>query len=144
MIEKNLIIDKIKQGEQYCDELKSILPESYNEFMNQNLIKRSSERLFEIISQVILDICTHIVSNLPVETPGTYSQCISILASQNILPIQEESKFTSLIKMRNLVTHQYGTINYELLFEGLKTLITDFEQYSKHIMKWLNQKDQGS
>ncbi len=46
-----------------------------------------------------------------------------------------------MVKMRNIVVHQYGFINYDLLFEGLKEIREDFPQFQKEIFEWLESQE---
>ncbi len=50
-------------------------------------------------------------------------------------------KGVSMIKMRNIIVHQYGNIDYELLFEGLNELSKEFIQIQKEIMHWIETKE---
>ena len=39
--------------------------------------------------------------------------------------------------MRNLLVHQYGVINLEILFAGLKMLDSDFVKFKEIILSWI-------
>ena len=96
-----------------------------------------AERIFEILSQIILDICTHIIAHLKESPPQTYAECMKKLGILGILSTQTAEKATSLAKMRNIVVHQYGKINYILLFEGLRELHKDFPQLQNEVLAWI-------
>lgn len=97
-----------------------------------------AERAFEIISQLILDICTHIVATRNLPTPNHYADCLIKLLNEGILDKKYQQKFQDLIKMRNLIVHQYGEINFELLFKALTTLNDDFLIFQKSILTWID------
>ena len=42
-----------------------------------------------------------------------------------------------MIGFRNLLVHDYASINQNLVYEFLQTKLPDFETFTKHITKWL-------
>ena len=45
--------------------------------------------------------------------------------------------------MRNIVVHQYGKIDYSLLFEGLCTLQKDFLEFQYQILEWVKKQEES-
>ena len=101
-------------------------------------LQLKAERIFEILSQILLDICTHIIAHSKEPPPQTYSDCMKKLGSLNIITPQTAEKAASMVKMRNIVVHQYTNINYNLLFEGLCELHQDFPLIQKEILAWID------
>ena len=122
---------------EYFEILRSINNLSIDEFINDKRLQLQGERIFEIIAQVILDICTHIVAKSDVNTPTSYSDCINSLNKLGILNEQTTTEVVSLIKMRNLIVHQYGIIDYQLLFDALQRLESTFISFKDAILKYL-------
>ncbi len=102
-----------------------------------------AERIFEILSQIILDICTHIIAHVKESPPQTYAECMEKLGNLGIISPQTAQKSTTLVKMRNIVVHQYGKINYHLLFEGLCELHQDFPQYQDEVLAWIDSQEKS-
>ncbi len=102
-------------------------------------LQLQAERLFEVLSQIILDVCTHIVAHSNIQAPQSYIECINRLSELGILPQEKISTFSSLIKMRNLIVHQYGDIDHGILFNALKMLLEDFKEYQTIILTWLKE-----
>lgn len=42
-----------------------------------------------------------------------------------------------MIGFRNLLEHDYATINLNLVYEFLQTKINDFDVFTKYILEWL-------
>ncbi|NUM62014.1 MAG: DUF86 domain-containing protein [Ignavibacteriaceae bacterium] len=74
--------------------------------------------LFESI-QIIIDISCSIVANKNLGTPKNYSECISLLVSNNYLNKDLGEKIKSMIGLRNLLIHEYGIIEVNKLFANL-------------------------
>ena len=79
-VDEELIRRKLLSVEKHVSAIKKIvnvpLSEIEEDLHNQLII----ERLFEIIAQSIIDICTHVVSRESDEIPRTYSDCMKKLA----------------------------------------------------------------
>ncbi|RLE61904.1 MAG: hypothetical protein DRJ38_10645 [Thermoprotei archaeon] len=43
----------------------------------------------------------------------------------------------SMIGFRNLLVHDYAAINLKLVYEFLQTKLTDFEEFIRQIVEWL-------
>ncbi|GIK61082.1 MAG: DUF86 domain-containing protein [Ignavibacteriota bacterium] len=74
--------------------------------------------LFESI-QIIIDISCSIVANKNLGTPKNYSECISLLVSNDYLNKDLGEKIKSMIGLRNLLIHEYGIIEVNKLFANL-------------------------
>ncbi|MFQ6125926.1 MAG: DUF86 domain-containing protein [Candidatus Heimdallarchaeota archaeon] len=86
------------------------------------------------------DVCIHIIAHSNIQVPQSYSECMQRLSELDILPHEKASTFSSLIKMRNLIVHQYETIDYDILFTALRGLVKDFNEYQTIILTWLEEK----
>ncbi|MBZ0183587.1 MAG: DUF86 domain-containing protein [Melioribacteraceae bacterium] len=83
--------------------------------------------LFESI-QIIIDLACHIAAEKNLGVPKNYSDCISLLISNNYLKQDLGKKIISMIGLRNILIHEYGIIEIEKLWEYLNFLddISDF------------------
>ncbi len=135
-----LIKEKFDYTKKYLVILRKIITNPVDTFIDNLELQLEGERIFEILAQIMLDICTHIVANADIETPKSYSDCMSALNSLTIIPKEETEKYISLIKMRNLIVHQYGVIDYEILYQSLVTLERDFTNFRRHILIWFEKK----
>jgi uncharacterized protein YutE (UPF0331/DUF86 family) len=133
----DLIKEKIAYSKKYLDRLGNIVKFSKEEFTDDFSLQLESERIFEVISQLMLDICTHIVAYSNETPPITYSDCMKKLVNIGVLEKKESNKFIKIIKMRNLLVHQYGVVDLEILYASLKMLQTDFLIFKEKILAWL-------
>jgi uncharacterized protein YutE (UPF0331/DUF86 family) len=132
------IREKFLQSKKYWIKLNTIIAKSPEEVEKDLDLQLISERIFEILSQIVLDICTHIISQSEESAPQNYSDCIKKLGKIGIIEQETSVKLISLIKMRNIVVHQYGDIDYNLLLQGLKDLHHDYIQFENEILSWIN------
>lgn len=92
-------------------------------------LQLKAERLFEILSQKLIDICSHIISESNIDPPKTYSECMKKLHSLNKISEDIAYEIASMIKMRNIIVHPYGKIDYYLLLEGLRKIKNDYLEF---------------
>jgi len=43
--------------------------------------------------------------------------------------------------MRNIIVHQYGQVDLELLHKGIQMLDKDFLTFKEEVIKWLSSKE---
>jgi len=131
------IRQKFLESKQYWPVLEDIIKKDFQKFENEIGLQLKAERIFEILCQIIIDICTHIISNSDISPPRTYSECIKNLYSLDIISKKISDEIASMVKMRNIIVHQYGDIDYYLLLEGLKNIKNDYLEFQRQILKWI-------
>ena len=132
------IKEKLASSKKYLETLKDIQETPKPEFLENLPIQLQAERLFEIITLIMLDICTHMVANSTELPPESYSDCMITLVRLNVISTDDSEKFVKIIKMRNIIVHRYGKVDFELLYKGIQMLDKDFLKFKEEVTKWLN------
>ena len=143
MIDSSWLREKFLSSKKYWSKLEDIISKTSEDLDKDLDLQLMAERIFEILSQIILDICTHIIAHLNESPPQTYAECMKKLGNLGIISPRTADKATSLVKMRNIVVHQYGKINYHLLFEGLGELHNDFPQFQGEVLAWIDSQEKS-
>ncbi len=133
--------EKIVASKKYLALLQKFLKETKSISPSDLDSQVKAERIFEILSQVLLDLCTHIVSNTAQSIPQSYSDCMYALAGVGVISKELADKSANMVKMRNIIAHQYNNINYSLLLAGLRELERDFPIFQAEILNWINLKE---
>lgn len=136
-INKMKIKEKFSRSKDYISLINKILESSEDDFIRNFENQVIAERSFEVLTQIMLDICTHIIAMSQTTSPTSYSDCMTKLGKINILNEERSLKYSTLIKMRNVIVHQYDTINLSMLYESLSDLLIDFDNFKKEILEWL-------
>lgn len=135
-----LIEEKLNNSKKYLKSLKKLLDNPEETFLIDLDMQLKGERLFEVLAQIMLDVCTHIVANSDIETPASYADCLKALEKLGLFSKERSTIFISIVKMRNLIVHQYGIIDYQMLFNSLKELDKDYLLFQNSILEWLEKK----
>ena len=136
-VNSDFLKEKLVYSKKYIERLRIIIEIPKKEFLEDFSLQLQSERIFEVISQLMLDICTHIIAHSSETPPSSYSDCMNKLVNVGIIKEEESNNFINIIKMRNLLVHQYGTIDLEILYASLKRLDSDFEKFKEIILSWI-------
>jgi uncharacterized protein YutE (UPF0331/DUF86 family) len=90
----------------------------------------------------VIDIDNEIISSLQLKRPERYRDIPYILSEAKIIPKTFAETIASMIGFRNLLVHNYASINLNLVYEFLQKKLPDFESFMKHIAKRLEKSTQ--
>jgi uncharacterized protein YutE (UPF0331/DUF86 family) len=136
-----LIKDKFVHAQRYLNEVALVLEHPLEEYVTDLGLQLKAERLFEVLSQIILDVCTHLVSReKTADPPGSYGDCMLLLEDMGVLKKVngEGAKFQTMIKMRNFIVYDYARIDNKIVYTSLEQLVEDFPLYQKRVLAWLS------
>lgn len=69
-----VIKEKFAFARKYLDFLADSIETPEEEFLRRVDLQLQGERLFEILSQVVLDVCTHVIANSELDPPASYAE----------------------------------------------------------------------
>lgn len=131
----NRIKDKSEEIQSYLEELEKILPKDFEEY-KESLEKRAAcERYFEKIVEASIDLGFLILKQERFPLPED-NKIFDSLFEKSLIRKETANKMKKAKGMRNIIAHQYGKIDDELVFESItEELIKDVETYLKDILK---------
>jgi len=128
------INDKIKEIERYLQELNEIIPSDYEEYVSNLEKKAACERYFEKIVEAVIDLVFLVIKDKNLKMPEDEESSFSILSNQNIISEELAKRLRSAKGMRNIIAHEYGKIDDEIVFEALtEQLEKDTKDFIKEI-----------
>jgi len=136
-IDKSLIMSKLSRLREYLRYLKELQATPFQGFRADFRVRGAVERYLQVSIECIVDVGTEIISSLQLTRPERYRDIPYILAEAEIIPRDFAETMASMIGFRNLLVHDYATINLELVHEFLQTKLDDFDVFAKHILLWL-------
>ncbi|ADM28492.1 protein of unknown function DUF86 [Ignisphaera aggregans DSM 17230] len=99
---------------------------------------RGIERLVQLVIQALLDLGLMAISVLGGRKPRSYSEIGFILMELGILDESDAKLVKSMAGLRNILVHEYATIDREKIFEFAKTLKSDAIRIAMKIMDSVN------
>lgn len=137
-MDKKRILAKFKELEGYLDELESVKPSEFEEYINSIEKKRSCERILQISIETVLDICNILVSSLKLGIPAQESDIFIKLKNKKVISKEMAVILDEMKGFRNILVHKYAIINDELVFEIISERLGDFEKFKEEVLVFIN------
>lgn len=135
------IDDKIKEVELYLCQLNEVIPVSLEKYAGHFKIKLMCERLFEKIVETLVDLAYLIINENKFKSPENDEQAFYIMGDNKIISNELAEKLRGAKGMRNIIAHEYGKVDDELVYEAVSNeLINDTQEFIKSILKFNRQK----
>ena len=132
------INEKAEEIKKYLSELEDILPDKFEQYKSNNLVKAGCERYFEKIVEGITDIAFMIIKLKKFNIPEDDIDSFRILKDNKILKEELFKKLKQAKGMRNFIAHQYGDIDDKKVFNAVSNeLIVDTNNFIKEVKKCL-------
>ena len=132
-MDKERILNKLDQLDQYQNELRADLPSSLEEYKEQ---KRKYERLLHLSIETVVDISTLILKEESLGVPESEESVFDKLVEADIFDSDFGDRLKNMKAFRNILVHRYGEINDEKVFQKLDEL-EDFHEFREKAVDYL-------
>ena len=88
--------------------------------------------------QIVIDIACHIVGKYNLGNPNSYGNCVELLVKFNYIDESLGKNIRSMIKLRNLLAHEYTLIDVKKLSSYLG-LLEDFRNFIRSVSNYLKE-----
>jgi uncharacterized protein YutE (UPF0331/DUF86 family) len=136
MLDEGRILAKLDELEGYLAELRAIAPENLKEYRRIEK-KRSCERLLQLCIECVIDMCRILVSGLRLGLPADENDLFEKLNKNGIVSSSVTRLLRQMRGFRNILVHEYASVDDELVFKYGKTRLGDFDKIRKQILKVL-------
>lgn len=132
------INDKIDEIESFLQELSEIIPSHFEQYQSEFQTRAACERYFEKIIEAVVDLAFFVIKERKFKIPEEDKQAFDILAQEKTISNNLAERLSDAKGMRNILAHEYGKVNDEIVFEAIKNeLIDDAQEFIKQIKKSL-------
>ncbi|MBI2487564.1 MAG: DUF86 domain-containing protein [Deltaproteobacteria bacterium] len=130
--------NKISLVRKYLSILKSYQDYSIEEIRTDATLRGAVERYLYLVCQAAIDLAEVIISISGFRKPTTMSESFVILAEENVIKTEMKDKMTKLVGFRNVLTHEYEELNYEILYDILRNKLQDIKDFIEISERFLN------
>lgn len=128
--------DKINEINKFLDEFKDIIPNKLEEYKSNIEKKAACERYVEKIIEAETDLAFLIIKDKKFKIPEDDVDAFNILLENKIIDISLATKLKKAKGMKNMISHQYGEVDDEVVFESIKNeLEKDVREFIKNVKK---------
>ena len=138
MVDKLLIGRKLVQIDTYLKQIGDFSKISLNQYKINWKTQRIVERTLHILIEACVDIANHIISDQEMRLPTGYADTFTVLMENKVIGKNLCGTLEKMARFRNVVVHQYETIDSTIVVSILHQNLRDFEKYKKAIIKYLS------
>ena len=135
-MDRERILAKIDELNQYIAELEAIMPQNFEEYVESIEERRACERLLQIAIECILDICALLVKELKLGLPSREEDLFTKILKKGIITEEMERKLRGMKGFRNILVHRYAEVDDRLVFKNLSK-INDFREFREQVLEFL-------
>jgi len=139
VLDKIAIEQKLTALAEYLDELEQISQYSYQEYKANFQIKRTVERLIQLVVECATDINGLLITGLGEVPPRDYFSSFIVLGDLGVLPTGFAETLAPTTAIRNRLVHEYETVDERLVYAGVKPILEEFTQYAELVSKYLKE-----
>lgn len=140
MLDRERILAKVDELDGYLKELRQIAPTSLDEY-RQTEKRRACERLLQIASEAVIDICHLLVTGLRLGLPAEEDDLFEKLAQAGIISPQTREMVKRMKGFRNILVHEYGDVDDRIVYEMASERLGDFEAFKEEVLQVLSEAD---
>lgn len=139
---KQEVEDKLERLEKRVSALREHSDTGLEELEEDTMLMNAVERNFQVALEIVLDICSMLISEEGMEKPDDYRQMISALGEKGVLPEDFAERFEGAAGFRNILVHQYDEVDMEKLHNRLTEDLEDFDTFAQNIARYLKEKQE--
>jgi len=127
---------RLERLDEILERLEEIKSFSLEEFLKDWKLQDIALRNLQVAVECCLDIGTYLLSQNKKEIPDTYVGIIEKLEETSVIDKDISLPLKELVKLRNIIVHEYLSINYQKVYEHLQNT-TIFKKYAQAILHFL-------
>ncbi len=135
-MDRERVLSRIDELDGYLKELDIIMPTDFRAYKVIEK-KRSCERLLQIAIEAVIDICALMVTGLRLGIPSEEDDIFEKLEQSKVITPEMKETLKRMKGFRNILVHEYGHIDDNLVYDILKNNIKNFRAFKKEILKAL-------
>ncbi|MCX6719029.1 MAG: DUF86 domain-containing protein [Candidatus Taylorbacteria bacterium] len=138
MLDENFLNKKLQLLTGYIDEMEPIITGfSLKELKDDSLKYHTTERLFQLIVDIMIDINIYIIRQGDFGPPDDLQSTFKTLGEHAVLNRDFAEKIAPIVGARNMIVHRYDKLDMDLFLRNLKENFSDFKKYMVQIYAYL-------
>lgn len=128
-VDKGLVGRYLEQLREALGILTSLGETKREEFVSDYHVYGLAERYLQLAIEACLHLCGILVASLGLRRPEGYHELLSIVAAQHIIPQPLAYRLEILTNLRDMLVHDPGALNRELLYDSIGARLTDMKSF---------------
>jgi uncharacterized protein YutE (UPF0331/DUF86 family) len=138
-IKPQVVIGLLRSLQERIDQLQQLqafsLKELTEDFMKWNALLH----LLQVSVEIVTDVCAHLLTGLGGDVPDSHRLIIRKMSEPNlnILPADFANQISAMVGFRNIVVHNYLTVDPEKVANFLYNHLDDLRAFRAYIYEYL-------
>jgi len=129
MTNLNVIENKISAAQKYLKILENYQKYSREEIEKNIDLRGAVERYLYLAVQAAIDLAEAVISFKNLRKPTTMAESFNILNEEGIIGEEFVNQMIKMVGFRNIIAHDYGEINYDIVYDILHHRLKDIEKF---------------
>ncbi|MFH0795939.1 MAG: DUF86 domain-containing protein [Candidatus Omnitrophota bacterium] len=142
MVEIKIIKDKLAKIVQFLKELEKVKPKgTLHEYVSNPAIRRSCERLIQLIVESAADINTQAIIGSDETPPEDYYDTFIKAEGVGFISPTLAKRLAPWAGLRNRIVHEYQDIKDKLVFEKIEPTLQNFSEYVREAQHFIEKSE---
>jgi len=133
-----IITGKLQALEGYLRQLRRFRSYRYDEIEGDLEKIWAIEHGLQVSIQIIIDIGNHILASIGQNQIRDYTDVLSKLGQNNVLPPEFAAEIQGMAGFRNVLVHRYAEVDLKRVYDVLQNRLDDFMKYIGYIRSYLS------
>ena len=137
MVDPLVVNRKLQKLTGYLEELEMMDEITFEDYLSNFRHRRTVERLIQLIVDIAVDINTHAVVDAGSPPPAdAYSSFLEV-AKIGLLPQAFAKKLAPSTGERNIIVHDYESVDDKIVYESISEALDLYHQYVKYASMYI-------
>ncbi|MBI3244219.1 MAG: DUF86 domain-containing protein [Chloroflexi bacterium] len=137
MIKPEVVIGLLRSLRTQIDPLRPLEGSDLKELTADPLRWNGILHLLQVSIEHVTDISTHLLVGKNIDAPDSHRLIIRKLGEAGFLPDELAERLAPMASFRNIVVHDYLTIDPAIVADILQNHLNDFDEFALHIYDYL-------
>lgn len=137
MVDNALILRKVAELERYLGQVGEYSSIGLEEYRADWKVQRIVERTLQMLIETCADIASHIVADNDMRIPTSYADTFRVISEHDVISPDLLSVMERMAKFRNILVHQYESVDAEIVILVLRKHLGDFNAFRDAILAFL-------
>ena len=139
MVDRDKIEGLIRQLQLFTGYLIDITQENEAYYLNDPKSIGSSRYYLQASIETCINISNHIIATERLRAPRDYKDSFQVLNEAGILSDEVSRTMKEVAGLRNLLVHIYWDVDDRMIYAGIQSELSDFDDFIGEIMVFLKQ-----
>ncbi len=137
VLKKATVQERLKFLQESLAKLDELKKTPHDQFFANFEKSWSAEHGLHLAAEAVFDIGNHILVGHFRENPKGYGEIVPRLAEKGVLTKGLASHFEKVGGFRNILVHEYMSVDKQKVYERLQKGLDDFRQFISEILRWM-------